>query len=245
MSVAIDKPPQPGEIVRVRSRRYLVEAVELAPRPEDQTLVRLSCLEDDAEGEELEVLWEKEVDAQLVSEADWSRLAQGHFDLPRHFAAYYRTLRWNTVTSTDSKLFQDTYGAAVVVPALTVALATESGLLQKNNATSRHGSFQMLGLAIMVMRFSRLLPPGQIEHQSSCQMGLQLAFDRPLSKRMRIAPGPGASRLRAGDSSHGLDVHSATKPAQASNGRSRNGFPPAARSTRKWRSSVHRSSNVL
>jgi hypothetical protein len=77
MSVAIDKPPQPGEIVRVRSRRYLVEAVEPAPRPEDQTLVRLSCLEDDAEGEELEVLWEKEVDAQRVSEADWSRLAQG------------------------------------------------------------------------------------------------------------------------------------------------------------------------
>jgi len=38
-------------------------------------------------GEELEVLWEKEVDARRVSEGDWSRLAQGHFDLPRHFAA--------------------------------------------------------------------------------------------------------------------------------------------------------------
>src|SRR6266581_901510 len=106
MSVALDQPPTQGEIVRVRSRRYLVEAVETAPRPEDQTLVRLSCLEDDAEGEELEVLWEKEVDAQRVSEADWTRLAQGHFDLPRHFAAYYRTLRWNTVTSTDPSCFR-------------------------------------------------------------------------------------------------------------------------------------------
>jgi hypothetical protein len=117
MSVAIDQPPKPGEIVRVRSRRYLVEAVEPAPRPEDQTLVRLSCLEDDAEGEELEVLWEKEVDAQRVSEADWSRLAQGHFDLPRHFAAYYRTLRWNTVTSTDPKLFQAPYRAGIRIDA--------------------------------------------------------------------------------------------------------------------------------
>jgi hypothetical protein len=57
MSVAIDTPPKPGEIVRVRSRRYLVEAVDSAPRPEDQTLVRLSCLEDDAEGEELETIF--------------------------------------------------------------------------------------------------------------------------------------------------------------------------------------------
>jgi len=45
----------------------------------------LSCLEDDAEGVELEVLWEKEVEAQRVTEADWSRLAQGHFDELRRF----------------------------------------------------------------------------------------------------------------------------------------------------------------
>jgi hypothetical protein len=80
-----------------------VEAVTPPPAPGDQTLVRLSCLEDDAEGEELEVLWEKEPDARRVTDADWSRLAQGHFDDPRHFAAYYRTLRWNTGTSTDPK----------------------------------------------------------------------------------------------------------------------------------------------
>ena len=43
--------PAPGDIVRVRSRRYLVESV-VAPQPAsgDQTLVRLSCLDDDAQG---------------------------------------------------------------------------------------------------------------------------------------------------------------------------------------------------
>ena len=133
MSVAIDTPPKPGEIVRVRSRRYLVEAVEPAPRPEDQTLVRLSCLEDDAEGEELEVLWEKEVDAQRVSEADWSRLAQGHFDLPRHFAAYYRTLRWNTVTSTDPKLFQAPYRAGIRIDAYQLEPLRKALLLPRVN----------------------------------------------------------------------------------------------------------------
>lgn len=113
MTLATDLPPAPGEIVRVRSRRYLVEAVESATAPEDQSLVRLACLEDDAEGEELEVLWEKEVDAQRISTADWTRLAQGHFDDPRHFGAYYHTLRWNSVTSTDPQLFQAPYRAGI------------------------------------------------------------------------------------------------------------------------------------
>src|ERR1051326_5349753 len=133
MPVAVDQPPTQGEIVRVRSRRYLVEAVEAAPRPEDQTLVRLSCLEDDAEGEELEVLWEKEVDAQRVSEADWSRLAQGQFDLPRHFAAYYRTLRWNTVTSTDPKLFQAPYRAGIRIDAYQLEPLRKALLLPRVN----------------------------------------------------------------------------------------------------------------
>jgi hypothetical protein len=43
MATAIESPPKPGEVVRVRSRRYLVEDVEPAPAPGDQTLVRLSC----------------------------------------------------------------------------------------------------------------------------------------------------------------------------------------------------------
>lgn len=64
MSVAADAPPETGEIVRVRSRRYLVEGVVPPPQPEHQTLVHLSCLEDDAEWEELSVLWEKELDAE-------------------------------------------------------------------------------------------------------------------------------------------------------------------------------------
>ncbi len=117
MTPATDIPPAAGDIVRVRSRRYLVEAVTPPPNPGDQTLARLSCLEDDAEGEELEVLWEKELDARRVTEADWSRLAQGKFDLPRHFAAYYHTLRWNTVTSTDPTLFQAPYRAGIRIDA--------------------------------------------------------------------------------------------------------------------------------
>ncbi|WP_017325241.1 hypothetical protein [Synechococcus sp. PCC 7336] len=56
-------PPEAGTIVQLRSRQYLVEDV-IAPLDENgDTQVRLSCLDDDAQGEALEVFWEREVDA--------------------------------------------------------------------------------------------------------------------------------------------------------------------------------------
>jgi hypothetical protein len=63
--------PEPGRVVRVRCRQYLVEEVVPPPNPADQTLVRLSCLDDDAQGQELEALWENEVDARVVSDDAW------------------------------------------------------------------------------------------------------------------------------------------------------------------------------
>jgi hypothetical protein len=67
--------PEPGQIVRVRSRRYLVEVVLGGPAqpallghpamPARESRVRMSCLDDDAQGEELEVVWEREVAATL------------------------------------------------------------------------------------------------------------------------------------------------------------------------------------
>jgi superfamily II DNA or RNA helicase len=131
---ALDLPPAPGDIVRVRSRRYLVESVA-APEPGsgDQTLVRLSCLEDDAEGEPLEVLWEREIDARRMDEADWSKLAKGEFDPPRWFAAYYRTLRWNAVTSTDPRLFQAPYRAGIRIDAYQLEPLRKALLLPRVN----------------------------------------------------------------------------------------------------------------
>ena len=92
---------KPGQIVRVRSRKYLVEGVVPPPEPADSPLVRLSCVEDDALGEPLEVLWDKEIDSQVVDGANWQAIASRGFDEPRLFSAYLNTLRWNCVTSTD------------------------------------------------------------------------------------------------------------------------------------------------
>jgi ERCC4-related helicase len=109
--------PETGDIVRVRSRQYLVESIDPPPNAGDSTLVRLSCLEDDAQGDPLEVLWEREIDAKLLRETDWNRIASRGFDEPRLFSAYLHTLRWNSVTATDAKLFQAPYRAGIEVKA--------------------------------------------------------------------------------------------------------------------------------
>jgi hypothetical protein len=104
-----------GQIVRVRSRQYLVE--EVIPPTVGDTQVRLACLEDDAQGEPLEVFWEREVDAQILDVSSWQSVTRRGFDDPRYFSAYFHTLRWNCVTSTDSRLFQAPYRAGIEVKA--------------------------------------------------------------------------------------------------------------------------------
>jgi hypothetical protein len=77
-----DVAPKPGDIVSVRTRQYLVEDVQPGDGG-DLTLVRLSCLEDDAQGVPLEVLWEAEVDAHPAKGDAWSRVAEHGFGNPR------------------------------------------------------------------------------------------------------------------------------------------------------------------
>lgn len=108
---------QPGQIARVRTRKYLIEDVVPPPSAGDQTLVRLACLEDDAQGQRLDVLWEREVDATVLDASSWSKVAEKGFDPPNVFSAYMHTLRWNCVTATDPKLFQAPYRAGIKVDA--------------------------------------------------------------------------------------------------------------------------------
>src|SRR6266702_273579 len=105
--------PEVGQIVRVRQRLYLVEGLVARPRPQDSTLVELSCVEDDAQGQSLEVLWERELDAAVLTGEEWSRIAQRGFDPPEYFSAYLNTLRWNCVTSTDASLLQSPFRAGI------------------------------------------------------------------------------------------------------------------------------------
>ena len=75
--------------------------------------MRLSCLDDDAQGQPLEVLWEKEVDPEIMKGEAWQTIASRGFDPPKQFSAYLHTLQWNCVTSTDPNLFQSPFRAVI------------------------------------------------------------------------------------------------------------------------------------
>lgn len=103
---------QVGGVARVRTRTWLIEdfTQDAAGAPE---IVSLACLDDDAQGEQLEVIWPLELDAKVLDREAWKAIGAKGFDEPRLFGAFLRTLRWNCVTATDPSLFQSPFRAGI------------------------------------------------------------------------------------------------------------------------------------
>jgi superfamily II DNA or RNA helicase len=136
------RPPERGELVQVRSRRWLVEDVHPAEDASHSAVVDLACADDDAQGQQITVFWDYELDRRILEEEGWQDLAARGFDPPRHFAAFLHTLRWNCVTATDPHLFQAPFRAgikldayqmeplrkALRLPRVTLFIADDTGL---------------------------------------------------------------------------------------------------------------------
>src|SRR3954447_2577429 len=96
--------PQRGGFVRVRTRRWLVEDERSAG--DGLAALRLACVDDDAQVEGVEVLWDAELDGSILQDENWASAAKIGTDDPSVFSAYLRALRWNTATAADQDLFQ-------------------------------------------------------------------------------------------------------------------------------------------
>ena len=99
-----------GDFVAVRGRRWLVQNVA---RQRDHSRVKLSCIEDDAQGERLEVIWEAEIAPERLDDDPWSLLGANGTDDGDVFGAYLRTLRWQSATAADRKLLQAPFRAGI------------------------------------------------------------------------------------------------------------------------------------
>jgi hypothetical protein len=102
--------PAAGDFVEVRTRRWLVESVSGS---ESIFRARLACIDDDAQGERLELLWRDEVDASIVADSYRSLFENPGTDDPAVFSAYLRSIRWNTATAADRKLLQAPFRAGI------------------------------------------------------------------------------------------------------------------------------------
>jgi SNF2 family DNA or RNA helicase len=107
--------PIKGDVILLRHRQWLVEDVAPPPEPNQLTLIKAVCLDDDNQGEAIEVLWEMELGANVV-EQKMGGLGDD-IDEPRLFAAYLHALKWNSVTATDRNLFQAPFRAGIMLQA--------------------------------------------------------------------------------------------------------------------------------
>ncbi len=118
----IAPPPEIGQIVTVRQRRYAVADVQQSAIPYDvltqsrnsyHHLVTLSSIEDDAMGETLQVIWELEVNAR-VNEKSGLPNPSG-FDPPAKFDAFLNAVRWGAISSADVRALQSPFRSGITI----------------------------------------------------------------------------------------------------------------------------------
>jgi superfamily II DNA or RNA helicase len=122
--------PAPGQVVRCRTRTWLVESVEPSPHG---AKVALACLDDDAQGDILEVIWDLELGTEIVDREAWQKIGRKGFDDPRYFSAFLRTLRWHCVSATNPKLFQSPFRAGIRLDAYQLEPLRKALLLPRVN----------------------------------------------------------------------------------------------------------------
>ena len=127
-----ETPPNVGDLVRVRSRQWLVEEV-LPDSDGGSPQVTLACADDDAQGQELTVFWDYELDRAILQQEAWADLAGAGFDSPRYFAAFFNTLRWNCTTATKTDLFQAPFRAGIQLDAYQMEPLRKALLLPRVN----------------------------------------------------------------------------------------------------------------
>ncbi|MBX3182890.1 MAG: DISARM system SNF2-like helicase DrmD [Polyangiaceae bacterium] len=99
--------PEPGQLVEVRRRQWIVSDVDAAavsPELPKQHVVKLASIDEDALGEEIEVLWELEPGAHVIERAGLPTLAG--LDDPARLEAFLDAVRWGAATNADRGYLQ-------------------------------------------------------------------------------------------------------------------------------------------
>ena len=149
MSHVVLSLPEPGQLVDVRQRRYVVADIAQSHLPSDPLrsngdapahLVTLTSVEDDALGEELQVIWEIEPGTKVIEKN--ALPAPLGFDAPRRLDTFLNAVRWGAVSSADVRALQapfrsgvewedyqlDPVARAIQMPRVNLLIADDVGL---------------------------------------------------------------------------------------------------------------------
>lgn len=109
--------PEPGQLVEVRRRQWVVTDVSsgaLSPTSNgDQHLVGLSSLDEDSMGEELQVIWQIEAGAQILEKVGLPSITG--WDSNDSLEAFLDAVRWGAVTNADRSFLQSPFRSGITI----------------------------------------------------------------------------------------------------------------------------------
>ena len=120
MPNAVSNPPEQGQLVSVRQRQWVVSEVAKSALPDSplhvvnghgQHLVTLSSVEDDALGEDLQVIWELEPGAAVIEKV--ALPDPTGFDPPDRLDAFLDAVRWGAASTADVRSIQAPFRSGI------------------------------------------------------------------------------------------------------------------------------------
>lgn len=114
--------PEQGQLVEVRRRQWVVadrvSSALAAPKsgssiPNNEHLLTLSSIEEDALGEEMQVVWEIEPGARILEKAGLPTVTE--FDDPQKVDAFLDAVRWGAATNADIQALQSPFRSGVAI----------------------------------------------------------------------------------------------------------------------------------
>ncbi len=196
--------PEVGQLVIVRQRPFVVMEI-FPPAPglgnrlgRAHHLIKLSSVEDDGLGDELQVIWELEPGTSVHEKP---RLpAPDSFDEPKRLQAFLDAVRWGAVSQADDKALQSPFRSGIEIdeyqldpvvralsmPRVNLLIADDVGL----------GKTIEAGLVVQEMILRHRVRSVLIVCPSSLQTQWQEEMRDKFGLEFRIIDSEGVSRLR-------------------------------------------------
>jgi SNF2 family DNA or RNA helicase len=123
MELETARVPEPGQLVRVRGRHWVIADISRESLPIDsldgdqapENLVTLTSVEDDRYDETIQVIWELEAGRRILDKATLPTPDLARLDDPDRLAAFLDAVRWGAITSADSAALQAPFRAGISI----------------------------------------------------------------------------------------------------------------------------------
>ncbi|QHE76131.1 DISARM system SNF2-like helicase DrmD [Hydrogenophaga sp. PBL-H3] len=196
--------PEVGQLAVVRKRPFVVtEIVPSAPGlgsigSEPNHLIKLSSVEDDGLGEELQIIWELEPGTSVYEKSNLPD--PDSFDHPKRLQAFLDAVRWGAVSQADDKALQSPFRSGIEIdeyqldpvvralsmPRVNLLIADDVGL----------GKTVEAGLVIQEMILRHRVRSVLIACPSSLQMQWKEEMRDKFGLEFRIVDSESVSQLR-------------------------------------------------